>query len=361
MVTYHFKKRKYSKIRSDNLSFFLLCLGCIFCVVLLSLSRPPTTTSITAFGDSITEGLYSRSGGYPPKLNELLSSNGTPTIVTNTGISGEKTPEGAMRLNDVLSDFPANIVLIMEGTNDILRGLSVETTKINLQRMIDIAKSKGAIPILATLPPISRADMSTLIPNVWNPMIISLAQSNEIKLADHYSAILSTWTSSSIDGLHPNDIGYYTIANTWYGAIREMISAKAKKSLENILFKHETLSDLVGLPPIVPPLYSVYARLKKIRSSLLLTLPPPAPLLVNAYNHYFSLVAEYLDQHEEARIGAITVLYLLKTFISPLVALSYLVVLLGLPLQMILCAVVTAGMVISSRHTRKQYLSYHPQ
>ncbi|MFW2365295.1 MAG: SGNH/GDSL hydrolase family protein [Desulforhopalus sp.] len=323
------------------------------------MSRPLNTTNITAFGDSITEGLYSRSGGYPPKLNELLSSNGTPIIVTNTGISGEKTPEGAARLNDVLSDFPANIVLIMEGTNDVLRGLSVETTQINLQKMIDIAKSNGAIPILATLPPSSRPDISTLIPNVWNPMIVSLAQSNGIKLADHYSAILPTWTSSTIDGLHPNDIGHYTIAKTWYSAIREMISAKAKTSLENILFKHETLSNLVGLPPIVLPLESAYARFKDFRSSLLLTFSPP-PLLVNTYNHYFSLVAEFLGQHEEARAGAITVLYLTKTFISPLVVLSYLVLRLGFPLQMILCAVITAGMVLSARHARKQYLSYPP-
>lgn len=351
MANFRLTTRKHNKLLSDNISFLALCLGCILCIVLLGLSKSQDTTNITAFGDSITEGLYSGSGGYPPKLNHLLSSNGTPFVIINTGISGEQTPEGAIRFSEVLKDFPSNIVLIMEGTNDVLYGLSVETTRENLQAMIDIAKSRGVIPILATLPPSTLPDMSPLIPTVWNPMIISLAQKNGIRIADHYSAILPSWASSSIDGLHPNDNGHRTIAKTWYLAIREMLSSAEETSLKSILTNQVKSFDLVALPPFIPPLVNYLRQIKKFRDSLLLSIPP-IKLLVNTYNHYLSSVAEYLHQHERGRLIVITQLYLVKIALYPLVALSYLILLLELPLQVALFSALTAGMVISSLYTR---------
>ena len=351
MVIFRFATRKHSKSLSDNLSFLALCLGCIVTIVLLGLSKPQKTTNITAFGDSITEGLYSGSGGYPPKLNQMLSSHGTPSVVINTGISGEKTPEGAARISEVLTHFPSNIVLIMEGTNDVLRGLPVETTRENLQTMIDITKNSGAIPILATLPPSTRPEIANLISQVWNPMIISLARSNGIKLADHYSAILPTWASSSIDGIHPNDIGHSTIAETWHLAIREMISLRGETSLKSILTTQVKGFDIIALPACIAPLENYLRKIQEFRDSLLLSIPP-IQLIANTVNHYMSSMADYLAQHEEGRPVVITLLYLVKIFLDPLDALSYLILLLGLPLQMAMFCALAAGMVVFSLITR---------
>jgi acyl-CoA thioesterase-1 len=343
MVHSRLPKGKHNKYLSDNLSFFALCLGCIVCIAILGSSKPQDTINITAFGDSITEGLYSGSGGYPPRLNLLFSNNGTPSVVINTGISGEKTPEGAARFSEVLTNFPSKFVLIMEGTNDVLHGLSVETTRENLQKMIDIAKTRGVIPILATLPPSTQSDMGTLIPKVWNPMIMSLAKSNGIKIADHYSAISPTWASSTIDGIHPNDIGHTTIAETWYLAIREMIFSRGETSLKSILTYQAKGFDRAAPPAFIAPLENHLGKLIEFRDSILLALPP-VQLLVNTYNHYLSTLADYLTQHKEDRPVVITLLYLARIFLYPLAALSYLILLLGLPLQVALFSVLTAGM-----------------
>lgn len=347
MVNFRLPTGKHNKYLYDNLSFFALCLGCIVCIAILGSSKPHGTTNITAFGDSITEGLYSGSGGYPPRLNLLLINNGTPSVVINTGISGEKTPEGAARISEVLTNFPSKFVLIMEGTNDVLRGLSVETTRENLQTMIDIARTRGVIPIIATLPPSTLSDMGTLIPTVWNPMIMSLAKSNGIKLADHYSAISPTWASSTIDGLHPNDIGHTTIAETWYLAIREMIFSRGETSLKSILTYQAKDFDRVALPAFFPPLENHLGKLIEFRDSILLALPP-VQLLVKTYNHYLSTLADYLAQHEEDRPVVITLLYVVRILLYPLAALSYLILELGLPLQVTLFSVLTAGMVFAS-------------
>lgn len=351
MVIFRSAARKYSNSLSDNLSFLLLCLGCIVVIVLMGLSKPQKTTHITAFGDSITEGLYSSSGGYPPKLNLLLSSHGTPSVVINTGISGEKTPEGSARISEVLTHFPSNIVLIMEGTNDILHSLSVETTRENLQAMIDKAKNSGATPILATLPPSTQPDIMAMIREIWNPMIISLAKANGIKLADHYSAILPTWTSSTIDGIHPNDMGHRTISETWYLAISEMIPSRGETSLKSLLTNQVKGFDIIALPPCIAPLENYLAQIKEFRDSLLLSFPP-IQMLANTVNHYMSSIADYLAQHEGGRPVVITLLYLVKIFLYPLDALSYLILLLGLPLQMAIFCVLAAGMAVFSLYAR---------
>ena len=87
-----------------------------------------------AIGDSITFGLLddiaaddissdSRNigGGYTPVLNNYLSAynGGSPVTVTNDGISGERTSEGAYRIGTVLARTPAaQAYLIGYGTND---------------------------------------------------------------------------------------------------------------------------------------------------------------------------------------------------------------------------------------------------
>ncbi len=79
----------------------------------------------------------------------------------------------------------------MEGTNDIVVGLSVGTTEFNLQAMIDKAKAANVTPLLSTLTPSDRNGSATLIPETWNPMINTLASSNGILLVDNYAATFS--------------------------------------------------------------------------------------------------------------------------------------------------------------------------
>ncbi len=113
----------------------------------------------------------------------------------------------------------------MEGTNDIRSHHPWQTTKLNLQIMIDKAKAKGVIPILSTLTPSDQANSEVLIPNKYNPMIKELAATNKIPLVDQYSAIETSWPSLNNDGIHPNDNGYLYLAKTWWRIIPVVESA----------------------------------------------------------------------------------------------------------------------------------------
>ena len=111
-----------------------------------------TPTRCKAFGDSITAGVGDEPGrevrGYPPRLEELVPG----LVVDNRGVGAERTPEGLARIDGVLAE-PGDCLLLMEGTNDISRGISPETTLFNLDRMASRAAEAGRTPYHATLIP----------------------------------------------------------------------------------------------------------------------------------------------------------------------------------------------------------------
>ena len=89
-----------------------------------------------AFGDSITKGDYdfANEGGYPGRLYNLLNCSPGVCVVKNKGESGEKTSGGVTRIDTVLNNNgPFDVMLLMEGTNDLFQNISAETVRYNLQ------------------------------------------------------------------------------------------------------------------------------------------------------------------------------------------------------------------------------------
>lgn len=116
-----------------------------------------------AFGDSITngegfDGTCEEDCGYPARLRSLLADDGLNIPVSNHGQGGERTPEGMTRLSELLTDLsagPGDVVLLMEGSNDISRPdlISPETTLSNLSEMGRQASLRGVETVHATLIP----------------------------------------------------------------------------------------------------------------------------------------------------------------------------------------------------------------
>lgn len=287
--------------------------------------------NITCFGDSITAGHSSSTGGYPPKLSNMLNGNGKPATVVNKGISGEKTPAGVARFDSVLNSFAANIILIMEGTNDIRGGLSVATTQHNLQVMINKAKAKGVIPVLATLTPSDRSGSTTLIPNTWNPMIKSLASSNGIVLSDQYAGIIGTWSTSTADGLHPNDTGYRTVAQTWYNSMSGMISSSGEVSESGGGGGGGSSSCFIATAAFGSPMEKHVFLLREFRDEYLLT-SDLGSRFVSAYYKYSPPLANVIAEHDLLRQGTRILLY-------PLVGLSFILVKLSIVQQLFLAVI----------------------
>lgn len=110
---------------------------------------------LVCFGDSLTAGYGTEAGqSYPDYLQADLDQRGYHYRVVNLGISGNTTKDGLERVNSVLALKPA-LVIVEFGGNDGLRGLRIEDTRANLDKIVATLKASGTKIVLAgiTLPP----------------------------------------------------------------------------------------------------------------------------------------------------------------------------------------------------------------
>lgn len=284
-------------------SLFILC-----SFLTLAISTVSQGANIIAFGDSTTAGNEQATRGYAPKLAHLLNSNGKPSVVANYGKWSEKTTQGVNRIDSVLAAFPANLILIMEGTNDIRGGLSVDTTRHNLQTMINKAKAAGVTPALSTLTPSNKAGSETLIPQVWNPMIKSLASSNSLILADNYAATIGSWGNLTNDGIHPNDAGHQVLANTWYAKIASTISSTGTVQSSGGGGGGGGGGCFIATAAFGSPAAGHVAVLREFRDRWLLPYKA-GRLFVNTYYTLSPALAETISNHEGAKMAIRWALY----------------------------------------------------
>ncbi|SMF52574.1 Lysophospholipase L1 [Alteromonadaceae bacterium Bs31] len=108
----------------------------------------PTDGVILAFGDSLTVGVGTeKSKSYPSVLASLSGRQ-----VINAGVSGEVSADGVSRLDSILSEKHVDLLILLEGGNDILRNQNPERTKQNLAKMIEIAKAYQVEVVLVGVP-----------------------------------------------------------------------------------------------------------------------------------------------------------------------------------------------------------------
>ena len=205
-------------------------------------NRPHT---YMAFGDSITvgEGSTDRTG-YRGPLEERLEAHFGAATVVNQGISGTRSNRGAERIRDSLNRTRPAYTLVMYGTNDwnddtCRSSAPACFTVASLRRILETAKARSSLPVLATIPPVNvgydaRAPASR---QVWvqemNGFLRTLAREEGAVLADVYEALAREPNLSSlfVDHVHPNDRGYEIIADEFFRALSQPLATSGGETL----------------------------------------------------------------------------------------------------------------------------------
>ena len=208
----------------------------------------PTGEYYVAVGDSITLAAGGR--GYEPTLSDLLrNSKGFPSTVANWGVGGATSAAGAKLISWTLSTVPwAKYFLVMYGTNDARlpgpvpsgkgkrpgdlvieeRGIVVipgyrGSYKDNLQRIISAILAAGKIPCLAKVPYTTSPSIDISSIREYNVVVDELVAANNIAVTppDFY-AYFQKHQDEIPDGIHPNKIGYESMANLWFIALNKV-------------------------------------------------------------------------------------------------------------------------------------------
>ena len=202
--------------------------------------RPPprlTYSRYMAFGDSLTEGVISISGtalavdlpgSYPTVLRNLLRARYpmAPPTVINAGSAGElASGDGIRRFGSTLTAHQPEVVLLMEGTNDLLfQHRGIEPALAALESMMAEAESRNIRVCLATLPPQrccsfpDRSAVAGIIPG-FNEEVRALALRRNAVLVDVYAGMKDDLSLLGRDNLHPTARGYEVMASIFEDAI----------------------------------------------------------------------------------------------------------------------------------------------
>ncbi|MEM9056833.1 MAG: GDSL-type esterase/lipase family protein [Pseudomonadota bacterium] len=161
----------------------------------------PDDGVIVAFGDSLTAGVgVAQRDSYPSVLAAL-----TGRRVINAGVSGEVTAAGLARLPDVLAEHRPNLLVLLEGGNDILRNRDLDATQRQLSAMIALAKAQAVDVVLIGVPEKKLFSSSA-------PLYKALADEHDVVFdADVVGRLLRSAQYKS-DQIHFNARGYRKLA-----------------------------------------------------------------------------------------------------------------------------------------------------
>lgn len=204
--------------------------------------NPAPSCDATASSPKTPEGVWApldilTGHEYPTVLREQLAARYTTQTLTvdNAGLGAETAADGAARFPVVLASRLPQVVLLMEGSNDILDGdpAKIGPAIVGLRSMIRSAR--GLNVFLATVPPMNpagcRGRRGYATVSALNAAIAQLAQSEGVSLVDVNAAFAGNLSLLSTDGLHPTAAGFETIATAFFQAIRNSLEAAAPGNL----------------------------------------------------------------------------------------------------------------------------------
>lgn len=166
--------------------------------------------TILAFGDSLTVGYgVSKEHSYPVVLAELSGIN-----VVGSGVSGETSKEGLARLPGEIERTNPDLLILIEGANDILRGYDLTETKKNLEAMIQVALDKDIPVVLIGIP------KRKLLSNTA-PLYKELAEKYDLVFDSSLIGSLERSPSLKSDLIHFNEKGYRKMAEEIYVLLKE--------------------------------------------------------------------------------------------------------------------------------------------
>jgi acyl-CoA thioesterase-1 len=180
---------------------------------------------IVALGDSLTAGLgVAAEQAYPARLQHRLDEQGLHYRVINAGVSGDTTAGGLRRVDWVLKSRP-DLVILELGANDGLRGLKLDETKANLERIIKRCQEASVTVILAgmKLPPNYGAEYTKGFEAIYP----ALAKQYRLTLMPFFlEGVAGSASLNQADGIHPTAEGYRIIADKVLETVKPLLNGR---------------------------------------------------------------------------------------------------------------------------------------
>ncbi|ATP20023.1 arylesterase [Sphingobium yanoikuyae] len=168
---------------------------------------------VVVFGDSLYAGYnLQQDQGFAPILEQALSKQGVKAHVVNAGVSGDTSADGLARLAFGLDGLPRkpDLVLVGLGGNDMLRGLSPQATRTNIDAILTELAKRGIPAMLTGM--MASPNMGPDYAAAFNPIYPDLAKKHGVPLYPFFlDGVIGQRSLLLPDGIHPNPQGVQRI------------------------------------------------------------------------------------------------------------------------------------------------------
>jgi acyl-CoA thioesterase-1 len=186
--------------------------------------RHDETPVVLFLGTSLTAGLgVGLDEAYPARLQLKIDSVGMDFRVVNAGVSGE-TSAGGLRRIDWLLEEPVAVLVLELGANDGLRGQPASALRANLQEIINRTRDrhpKARIVIAGMEAPPNLGDRYT---STFRQVYPVLARENDAAFIPFLLAGVAGMAAlNQADGIHPTAEGHAIMAETVWGVLEPVL------------------------------------------------------------------------------------------------------------------------------------------
>ena len=183
-------------------------------------SPAATTTSgerptIVFVGTSLTAGYgLDPDEAFPALIQRKIDSAGLSYRVANAGVSGETSAGGVRRIDWLLRQNPA-VLVIETGANDGLRGLTIDSLKANIQTIIDSARALSPPPKIVLVGMRALPNYGFAYARRFSRLYRDLAEENDVPLVPFLlEDVAGEDGMNQADGIHPTAAGHRRMAET---------------------------------------------------------------------------------------------------------------------------------------------------
>jgi len=179
----------------------------------------PTPPTVLFIGTSLTAGYgLDADSAFPQQIQQKIDSTGLAYEVVNAGVSGETSSALVRRLEWLLRQ-PFAVVVIETGANDGLRGIPIATMRSNIQQIIErigvVRPDARIVLVQMEAPP----NLGTAYTREFRSVFPELAKQNNVVLLPFLlQDVAGRRELNQADGIHPNYDGERIVArNVWKG------------------------------------------------------------------------------------------------------------------------------------------------
>jgi acyl-CoA thioesterase-1 len=172
---------------------------------------------IIFLGDSLTAGYgIDPDQAYPTLIEQKIRARGSNAEVINAGLSGDTSAGGLRRLNWLLRR-PMDVLVLALGANDALRGFDLNTTRNNLEAIIQAVREKYPECKIIIAGMKAPPNMGGSYGQTFEAIFTDLAEKHQLPLIEFILEGVAGHPEKNLeDGIHPNPTGQKILAqNVW--------------------------------------------------------------------------------------------------------------------------------------------------